>query len=79
MSPEYLRLLLFGLREAIIFAPKLKQSIAELCSKEEPTKEDWDNLIADIDASSYEVLVPETALIDIRTGNVPPRPFRSNS
>lgn len=63
MGAELIPLVIFGLQEAIKYAPALAEEIRVLLSKGDPTPEDWLALQQKYATKTYEQYVPESGLI----------------
>jgi len=62
MPPQAVSLALFLLEEGIKQSPAIYAEIRKLCTKENPTPEDWSELRAKVSEHSYRDYVPATAI-----------------
>ena len=74
MSPAHIQLIIFGLSEVIRQFPAIRDQLAELFSKDNPTPEDWQALHDRIAATDYFKHVPDSALRAANAGSGPQTP-----
>lgn len=62
MNPAVAQIAVIALQALIQEAPGMIMRIREIVNKENPTKEDWEKLKAEITADTYEALVTASRL-----------------
>lgn len=67
MGSELIPLVLYGVQEAIKYAPELANELRTLFNKGDPTPQDWLDIRAKYLSKSYKAYVPDTGLSDDET------------